>query len=200
MTATSLPDPRACCTGLVLAGGRGARLGGLDKGLIELHGRVLAAAVLSTLRPQVRDLLVSANRNVERYATLGAPVVTDGDAAFAGPLAGLQAGLAACRTEWLVSAPCDQPHLPADLAARLLHAAGAAARPSAYAVLGGESSYVCALLHASLRSSLGRALGAGRRGVRDWLAGHGAVPVAFTAAAPLNLNTPADLARAVARG
>src|ERR1700710_1310669 len=115
-------------TGLLLAGGRGMRMGGVDKGLQMLHGEALAQHVIRRLAPQTGALLISANRNPERYAALGAPfgasVVADIDTlpAFPGPLAGLLSGLRAARTGYLLSAPCDTPGLPVDLAARLADA------------------------------------------------------------------------------
>src|SRR5581483_1360528 len=83
-------------TGVVLAGGRGTRMGGADKGLVELHGRPLAAHALDRLRPQVDALLISANRNHDRYAALGAPVIADASSTFDGPLAGMLAALSRC--------------------------------------------------------------------------------------------------------
>jgi CTP:molybdopterin cytidylyltransferase MocA len=120
MIATNVTT--ANLTGLVLAGGRGTRMGGVDKGLQLLHGEPLAAHVLKRLAAQTGPLLISANRHAEVYAGLGAPfgaaVVADTLAGFPGPLAGLLAGLRAAGTEFVLSAPCDSPGLPADLAAR----------------------------------------------------------------------------------
>jgi molybdopterin-guanine dinucleotide biosynthesis protein A len=100
-------------TGLVLAGGRGTRMGGVDKGLQRLHGEPLAAHALKRLAPQTGALLISANRHAEVYAELGAPfgaaVVADTLTGFPGPLAGLLAGLRAAGTEFVLSAPCDSP-------------------------------------------------------------------------------------------
>ncbi|HMX17345.1 MAG TPA: molybdenum cofactor guanylyltransferase, partial [Rhodocyclaceae bacterium] len=106
-------------TGLVLAGGLGRRMGGADKGLLDYAGRALVAAAIERLRPQVGTLMVNANRNGEAYAAFGFPVLADAVAGFAGPLAGLQAGLAACTTPLLVTVPCDSPDAPRDLVARL---------------------------------------------------------------------------------
>jgi molybdenum cofactor guanylyltransferase len=111
--------------GLVLAGGQGRRMGGIDKGLAPFHGRPLVAHVVERLRPQVERLLISANRNIEAYTAFG-EVVTDRVADFAGPLAGLDAGLHACAAPLLVTVPCDAPFLPADLVARLAAARAAA--------------------------------------------------------------------------
>src|ERR1700761_8879843 len=107
-------------TGLVLAGGRGSRMGGVDKGL-QLHlGTPLALHALNRLRPQVAGLMLNANRNLEVYEAMGAPVWPDEPADFAGPLAGMLAGLSHCPTPYLATVPCDSPDFPLDLVARLM--------------------------------------------------------------------------------
>lgn len=113
--------------GLLLAGGRGQRMGGADKGLLDWHGRPLAAWVLDAMRPQVDRVWISANRNRERYAALGAEVLPD-EQAFAGPLSGVQTALhrAAGAWDWIWLAPCDLPTLPAQLCAALHAARGEA--------------------------------------------------------------------------
>ena len=106
-------------TGIVLAGGLGRRMGGMDKGLQLLEGRPLIAWVLDQLTPQVSEVMISANRNREAYASFGHRIVEDRYTGFAGPLAGLHRGLTEAEHEWIVSVPCDTPFLPPDLAARL---------------------------------------------------------------------------------
>lgn len=176
-------------TGLVLAGGRGMRMGGVDKGLQTLHGEPLAAHVLKRLAPQCGALLISANRHPETYMALGAPfgaeIVADTLPGFPGPLAGLLAGLRTARTAYLLSAPCDTPGLPADLAARLAHAmdthqADIATVTTANAQ--GEVSLhpVFALLRTTLADDLAAFLDAGERKVRAWYARHKTVEVTFT--------------------
>lgn len=189
------PDPIRDCTGLILAGGRGARLGGADKGLVELLGRPLVTYAIEALRPQVSGLLISANRNRERYAEFGLPVIADTLADFQGPLAGMLSGLTQCKTEWLACVPCDMPAIPGNLVSELLRAAAGERGLAAYAVLDGDPSYVCALLHRSLRERLAISLQAGERAVGKWLAAHNACAVAFHAPAqiPRNINTAADL-------
>lgn len=185
------------CTGLVLAGGRGTRMGGVDKGLVELRGRPLVAHALDALRPQVGRLLISANRNLARYAQFNAPVLSDTVPDFPGPLAGMLAGLSRCETEWLVSVPCDMPGIPVDLARELVRVARAVRTRAAFAVIDDEASYVCALLHHSLVDSLEATLADGERSVWRWLAQHDACAVAFDAPMPMatNINTVADLER-----
>ena len=196
--------PAAALTGLVLAGGRGLRMGGVDKGLQRLHGKPLAAHVLARLAPQVGALAISANRNRDVYAELGAPwqaqVIADTLPDYPGPLAGLLAGLRAARTEWLLSAPCDSPWLPADLGARLAEAARAQSTLIATATTAntaGEVSLhpVFALVHTSLASDLAAFLDAGERKVRAWYARHTAAEVAFAdERAFYNVNSLQELA------
>ncbi|MFM0647502.1 molybdenum cofactor guanylyltransferase MobA [Paraburkholderia bryophila] len=176
-------------TGLVLAGGRGMRMGGVDKGLQTLHGEPLAAHVLKRLAPQCGALLISANRHPEIYAALGAPfgatIVADTLPGFPGPLAGLLAGLRTARTAYLLSAPCDTPGLPADLAMRLAHAMDANQADIATVTTAdaqGEVSLhpVFALLRTTLADDLAAFLDAGERKVRAWYARHKTVEVTFT--------------------
>ncbi len=187
MSAAAPPAP-ASITGLVLAGGRGQRMGGADKGLQPLHGRPLAAHVLARLAPQVGALAISANRHHDDYATLGAPwhagVLTDTLPGFPGPLAGLLAGLCAARTPWLLAAPCDSPWLPSDLAARLAAALDEAHADIATAATvdahGVKSMHpVFVLLRTSLAADLAATLAAGERKVRAWYARHKTVEVVF---------------------
>ncbi|MBN3855501.1 molybdenum cofactor guanylyltransferase MobA [Paraburkholderia sp. Ac-20340] len=204
-----MPDTRAALpvsdiTGLVLAGGRGQRMGGADKGLQLLHGQPLAAHVLARLAPQVGTLAISANRNQDVYATLGAPwqatVLADTLPDYPGPLAGLLAGLRAARTGWLLSAPCDSPWLPADLATRLSAAAsehGAAIVTAQTTDAAGEVSLhpVFALLRTSLADDLAAFLDAGERKVRAWYARHTAAVVSFAdERAFYNVNSLQELA------
>jgi molybdopterin-guanine dinucleotide biosynthesis protein A len=156
--------------GLVLAGGQGRRMGGADKGLQAWRGQPLVAHVLTGLRPQVSRLLISANRSIEAYAAFGHPVLRDPpELAFAGPLAGMLAGLQSLPDEaWLLTAPCDAPRLPADLATRLL----AAATPHGLAYAQAERDHPThALIHARLRTPLAQHLHGGGRAVLRWMQG-----------------------------
>jgi len=109
-------------SGLVLAGGRGSRMGNVDKGLQPFGGATMVEQVLARLRAQVGPLAISANRNLDTYRALGVMVLPDELPDYPGPLAGLAAGLAQCATPFLLAVPCDSPFLPPDLAARLLAA------------------------------------------------------------------------------
>lgn len=106
-------------TGLVLAGGRGTRMGGIDKGMQPFQGMPLAQHALERLAPQVGRLMINANRNIEDYRAMGVPVWSDEIPDFSGPLAGMLAGLTHCETPYLLTVPCDSPFFPIDLAARL---------------------------------------------------------------------------------
>jgi molybdopterin-guanine dinucleotide biosynthesis protein A len=153
---------------LVLAGGRGSRMRGLDKGLQLLEGRPLVSHVIERLAPQAGPVLISANRHLEAYAALGHRVLTDPPGLeFAGPLAGMLAGLEALPDDaWLLTAPCDCPRLPADLAPRLL----AAAEPHGLAFAQAAREHPThALLHARLRQPLRAHLAAAGRAVLGWM-------------------------------
>ena len=190
----SSTDPRSKVTGVVLAGGRGLRMGGVDKGLIELDGRSLVEHQLEALRPQVAALIVSANRNLDRYAALGVTVVADELADFSGPLAGIAAAAARVRTDWIVSVPCDTRSLPADLVARLLDAARRADRGAAYAEDAEGPQYVVCALHTGLAAALASAAASAQRAVRDFLRARDAAVVRFNDWHCANLNTPEALA------
>ncbi|SMG15354.1 molybdenum cofactor guanylyltransferase MobA [Paraburkholderia susongensis] len=191
-------------TGLVLAGGRGTRMGGVDKGLQTLHGEPLAAHVLRRLAPQTGTLLISANRHSDTYAALGAAyratVVADTLPGFPGPLAGMLAGLRAAGTAYLLTAPCDSPWLPADLAARLAHALQANQADIATVTTvdaRGEASLhpVFALLRTALADDLAAFLANHERKVRAWYARHKTVEVVFADERPFyNANSLQELA------
>ena len=184
-------------TGVILAGGAGRRLGGVDKGLQELRGRPLVQWVLEGLAPQVGRVLISANRNLPRYAAFGYPVLPDRIPGFAGPLAGLHAALAQAATPLVASVPCDSPFLPADLVQRLYAALLADEAELAVARAGGRTHRAFCLARRELLPGLDAFLAAGERKVGLWHASLKAVEVDFDdeAAAFDNINTPQDLAR-----
>ena len=194
------PEPAlatAAVTGLILAGGRGSRLGGIDKGLLELDGEPLVQRVTQRLVGQVGRLLLSANRNLDRYCALGFAPLADDPYRDAGPLAGLRVGLLACATPWLLAVPCDMPFLPVDLGQRLLLAA-AFDDPRARVPFDGQRHhYACLLLPRTALAQVETALDSGRRSVRELLHAIGWIGVDFAASGPhafSNVNTPADLA------
>jgi molybdenum cofactor guanylyltransferase len=182
-------------TGLILAGGRGARMGGADKGLQHFLGRPLVGHIIERLAPQVGPLLISANRNVGTYAAYGFPVLRDRTEGFPGPLAGLQAGLAAVATPFLVTAPCDSPCLPLDLVARLIAPLAAGSAPVALAKAGGHRHPAFLACRTDARDSLDRFLADGGRRVGEWCARQQAVEVPFDdqPEAFANINTQEEL-------
>jgi molybdenum cofactor guanylyltransferase len=103
-------------TGLILAGGRAQRMGGIDKGLIHFHDKPLIESAIAKLKPQVQTIVINANRNITKYAGYGYPVIMDETPDFSGPLAGFSVGLKACKTPYLLTSPCDSPLLPSNLA------------------------------------------------------------------------------------
>lgn len=189
-------------TGLILAGGRGSRMGQVDKGLQILRGMPMAVHVLNRLVPQVGQIIINANQNLAEYAALGAPVLPDQIEGYAGPLAGLQAGLAHCQTPYLVSAPCDSPFLPADLVERLALALSGANADLAVATtmelrhgaLCKQAHPVFSLMKVTLLPHLGAFLQNGGRKVDAWYASLKVVEVNFDdAPAFRNINTLDDL-------
>jgi len=196
-----MTPPRDAITGVVLAGGQGRRMGGVDKGLVELAGRPLVARVIERLLPQVGTLIINANQNVERYAAFGHPVVQDAVSGFAGPLAGLHAALAAARTPWLVTAPCDSPFLPGDLVARLWRCATDADATLAVARTFDQPHPVFALVRRDVEPHLSAFLQGGGRKIDAWYASLRTVEVPFDdeADAFRNINTAAELAAAAGR-
>jgi molybdopterin-guanine dinucleotide biosynthesis protein A len=185
-------------TGIVLAGGQGRRMGGVDKGWVEMAGRPLVAWVLERLAPQVGAVVVNANQNAERYAALGHRVVPDAVGGFAGPLAGLHAALAVVTTGWAATVPCDSPFLPLDLVARLGAAAAASDVQLAVARTFDQPHPVFALVRRDVRPHLDAFLAGGGRKIDAWYATLRVVEVAFDdeADAFSNINTAAELAAA----
>lgn len=183
-------------TGIVLAGGLGRRMGGADKGLIPFQGKPLVAHVLEKLKPQVDELLLNANREIEAYRQFGFPVVSDTIAGFAGPLAGLHCGMINARHPLIVTAPCDSPFLPEDLVGRLLQALRRQNADLAVVKTGNRQQPVFSLCRTSLLPNLTRFLQGGGHKVDAWHAGLKTVYVAFDdeASAFANINTPEELA------
>jgi len=177
----------------VLAGGQGRRMGGVDKGLQPLHGKPMVGWVLERLAPQVDEIVINANQNLERYAGFGHRVVPDEIGGFAGPLAGLHAGLAATAHPLVVTVPCDSPFLPPDLVARLRDALGAS--DLAVAITGDQPHPVFSLVRRSVRAHLQDFLAGGGRKIDAWYASLKVVEVPFDdeAEAFRNINTREEL-------
>ncbi len=187
-------------TGLVLAGGRGSRMGGVDKGL-QLHGGIpLAQHALLRLRPQVASVLINANRNEATYEAFGALVLPDALPDQPGPLAGFLAGLAHCKTDYLVTVPCDTPHFPEDLVSRLAEALAGNEADIAMAATkssdGVQVQPVFCLMKVSLKDSLTKFTASGQRKIDKWTAMHRCVEVRFDdELAFFNANTAEELAQ-----
>jgi molybdopterin-guanine dinucleotide biosynthesis protein A len=185
-------------TGLILAGGRASRMGGVDKGLQNHRGLPLALHALLRLQPQVGELIINANRNLGAYESFGVPVWPDVLTDFAGPLAGFMAGMEHATTPWLISVPCDSPGFPDDLVARLAQAARDADAQIAMPVTLEEGERrtqpVFCLMQTQLLESLVAYTQGGGRKIDAWTAQHRVVEVPFDdARAFFNANTLADL-------
>ena len=190
-------------TGLILAGGRGSRMGGVDKGLQNFRGMPLALHTLMRLGPQVGEVMINANRNLGAYESFGAAVWPDVLADYAGPLAGFLTGLERCETPYLVTVPCDTPLFPADLVSRLSAALERADADIAMAAAREEDGLVrtqpvFCLLRRELMESLVRFTHEGGRKIDAWTAQHKTVVETFDAPgddprAFFNANTLAEL-------
>lgn len=185
-------------TGLILAGGRGTRMGEADKGLQVLHGMPLVQHAILRLQTQVAHLLLNVNRNLAQYQTFGVPFCTDETANFDGPLAGLQAGLRKCRTPLLVTVPCDSPFFPLDMVERLYQSL--TQEDADLAIACGMSDQVqrdhpvFCLLKKDLLDDLDRYLQNGERKMLAWQARQKIVRVIFSdETAFRNINTLQDL-------
>jgi molybdopterin-guanine dinucleotide biosynthesis protein A len=173
-------------------------MGGVDKGLVDLDGRPMAAHVLARLVPQVGEVLVNANQNLDRYRALGYPVVPDEVGGFAGPLAGLHAGLTRATRPFAVTVPCDSPFLPADLVARLAEALERNQAELAVARTFDQPHPVFALVRRDVLPGLAAFLATGGRKIDAWYAGLKVVEVRFDdeADAFRNINTADELSAA----
>jgi len=183
-------------TGVVLAGGQGSRMGGVDKGLQPFRGKPMVAHAVERLAPQVDELLINANRNPESYARFGHRVIADEIEGFAGPLAGFERGLAHASGDLVVTVPCDSPFLPADLVARLREALEREGADLAVAKTGDQAHPVFSLMKRTVHESLRAFLSGGERKIDKWYSSLKVVEVAFDdeAGAFLNINTREELA------
>ena len=192
---TAATGPAAGVTGVVLAGGLGRRMGGVDKGLQPLRGRPLVQWVVERFAPQVAELLVNANQNLDVYGALGHRVVPDEIGGFAGPLAGLHRGLTEARHDLVATVPCDSPFLPADLVARLRAALESAGADLAVAITGSQPHPVFCLCRRSVLPGLTAFLESGGRKIDAWYSALRVAEVAFDdePQAFSNINTRDEL-------
>jgi molybdenum cofactor guanylyltransferase len=186
-------------TGLLLAGGRGSRMGGVDKGLQDFRGKPMAAHVLERLAPQVDKLAINANQNLDVYRNFGHPVWPDRMGEFPGPLAGLHTGLMQCDTTYLATAPCDSPFLPMDLVACLKEALERGNARVAFAATGQDQArqshpVFCLLKVSDSLPGLVQYLEGGGRRMEAWMRSQAAIEVSFPdEAAFRNINTLEEL-------
>jgi molybdopterin-guanine dinucleotide biosynthesis protein A len=182
-------------TGLILAGGQGRRMGGVDKGLQVLRGKAMIEWVLARFAPQVDEVLINANQNLGEYRRFGPRVVPDGIAGYAGPLAGLQAGLKAAEHSLVVTCPCDSPFLPTDLVQRLREALDREAADLAVAKTGDQPHPVFSLCRRNVLPNLTKFLESGGRKIDAWYASLKVVEVSFDDEAEgfSNINTREEL-------
>lgn len=181
--------PKQQVSALILAGGRGTRMQGLDKGLAPYRGMPLAQHVATVLRGQAAQVLLSANRSHAAYRDLGFEPLSDLRPDFAGPLAGIETALAICRTPYLLVCPCDTPHIPDDYGERLWRELQHAGADAACAWDGQRAHYLHLLLAVERTSDLTAYLDGGQRAVRHWLAAKACVQARFAAKELANLNS-----------
>jgi len=187
-------------TGLILAGGRAQRMGGIDKGLIPFHGKPLIESTITHLKPQVSTILINANRSITKYSHYGYPVLMDETPDFSGPLAGFSVGLRHCKSPYLLTSPCDSPLLPTDLAEKM---AGELEGKNLELVFASSkeddgkiwSQPVFCLMRRDLKDSLDTFLSKGDLKIDRWFKELRSGTVVFeNAQAFANVNTPEELA------
>lgn len=187
-------------TGLILAGGRAQRMGGIDKGLIPFHGKPLIESAISRLKPQVSTILINANRSITKYAHYGYPVLMDETPDFSGPLAGFSVGLKHCKTPYLLTSPCDSPLLPDDLAQKMAAELESNNLELVFASSKEEdgkiwSQPVFCLMKSHLQDSLDTLLSKGELKIDRWFKELRSGTVVFeNPQAFANVNTPEELA------
>ncbi|MDJ0957759.1 MAG: molybdenum cofactor guanylyltransferase MobA [Arenicellales bacterium] len=167
-------------TGLILAGGRARRMGGVDKGLVILGGKPLIAHVVERLAPQVEQIIISANRNLPEYRNWADTVIKDSIGEYDGPLAGMASGLEVSTTEYVLTTPCDSPLLAPDLAKRMYGELTSAKAKVAVASDGKRLQPVFMLIHCSLLTSMVAFLEAGERKIDKWFDQHAVIVVDFS--------------------
>jgi molybdenum cofactor guanylyltransferase len=184
-------------TAVILAGGRGTRLGGADKGLVKIAGRELISYAIEALTPQVSEIIIVANRHINQYDHFGLTVLADSHSGYQGPLAGILTALEYSTTPYLLSVPCDAPLLAADFAARMLHALDNNQANASVAECNSHWQSVHCLVKRSVIDSAEKTLQHHDIAINAWLQSLGAVSVDFSDS-PLqfeNINNEADQAR-----
>ncbi len=187
--------PREDITGVVLAGGRARRMGGRDKGLVEIDGTPMVVFTVNALKAQTAAVIINANRNIDCYRALcDCRVVPDSVGDFAGPLAGMAAAMEAVNSSYILTAPCDSPLVARDLGQRLFEALKREDAELAVAHDGERMQPVFALVHTDLLESMLSYLRSGESKIDTWYAGHRTALADFSDETSmfLNVNTPED--------
>ena len=181
-------------TAVILAGGMARRMDGQDKGLIELNGKPMIEYIIEALKPQVDNILINANRNLEQYQRYGYPVVKDIMGDYFGPLVGMASGLQACNSNRILAVPCDSPFVPPVLANRLETAMIESQADISVANDGERIQPVFAMIRSSLLPSVLAYLDDGGRKIDTWYAEHNMALADFSdwPNAFININTPED--------
>ncbi len=181
-------------TGIILAGGKAKRMGGQDKGLLEINGITMISYVIRALEPQVASILINANRNIEIYEKYGYPVFTDNLNDYQGPLAGIAVAMHKCTTPYICTCPCDGPLIADDLVSRLYNSTKNRNAEIAVAHDGRRIQPVYALIQCDLLESLNEYLNSGERKIDRWFEQHKLIEVDFSDNKDcfINVNTPED--------
>lgn len=180
------PDPMI--DAILLAGGQGTRMNGADKGLVNWKGRPLVWWTIGRIKPQVNHLVISANRNTQRYREFGFPVVGDKRADFQGPMAGIEACAPLCRAPFTLIVACDSPNLPVNLADKLKSSLLAKRANASYVTDGDRAHYLACMVRSDALTSVAQYLDSGQRSVRAWLSELNAIPTTFEGASKAFLN------------
>lgn len=175
-------------TGLILAGGKGSRMQMRNKGLLKLEGKTLVEQRITALSPQVADIIISANKDIKNYLCFGYPVVRDESEEYLGPLAGLAAGWHNCKTDWMISCPCDTPYLADDYVSRMIGACVKAEKIIAVARDHNSTQNTFILMHRSASASIKQALTIKQLAVHKWLAGQDTTTVDFSDCPDMFIN------------
>ncbi len=182
-------------TAVILAGGQARRMGGQDKGLIEVSGKAMIEYVIAALQPQLDKIIINANRNLDSYSQYGKPLVADDGDGFNGPLAGMASCMKAIDTDYMITVPCDAPRLPDDFVARMFTVLQDEQADISVADNGERIQPVFALLKCTLQDSLIAYLDSGGRKIDHWYRQHAMVTVDFSDKPDtfINVNTLEDL-------
>ena len=192
-----MPDNETKITGVILAGGRASRMGDIDKGLVNLNGLPLIEHVINALKPQVFELLINANRHLDRYEQYGYPVVPDQTDDYLGPLSGILASLQAAKTDYIFTTPCDVPLLYPEIVQRMWDKVSSQTSQPCVAHDGQRIQPLFTLLHTSLIDNLQQFLNSGERKAEIWVTRLNPIIVDFSDQSEcfININQPDDLSR-----